>query len=396
VAIVLGRVHRPRRLPAGPARPEPRGPSVDAPTPVAFDLDVTVGTFRLVVAHRAASHRLAILGPSGSGKSITLRSLAGLLGPGVGPVAYGGEPVDAQATEDRHVGYVPQTLGLFPKRTVWQQVCFGAGSDPSLAAWWLDTLDLEGLDLRRPDELSGGQRQRVSLAQALARSPRLLLLDEPFSALDAPVRHQLRQEVRRLQRDAGLSTVLVTHDPEEAALLADEVVVLSDGRVLQSGTIEDVFTHPASPRVAGLLGVANLTPAVATSDPYPGVRCGSTVIACSHHLPPGTDVIWGVRAERIAVAGAGAYRADVVDAVDLGALSALQLRLEGGDILHARVLGRTPLATGASCRVDIEPDAICVWAAPCDPPERSTRVAPLAGIGSGPLAGTDSSLAGTD
>src|SRR5699024_2324502 len=110
------------------------------------------------------------------------------------------------------------------------------------------------------DELSGGQRQRVAIAQALARSPRLLLLDEPFSSLDAVVRDDLRMQLRRLQHEANLSTVLVTHDPEEAALLADEILVISDGRLMQAGKTADVYRRPASPEVAQLLGIPNLVP----------------------------------------------------------------------------------------------------------------------------------------
>ena len=136
----------------------------------------------------------------------------------------------------------------------------------ALAAYWLDHLHLDGLQDRYPDQISGGQRQRVALAQALCRSPELLLLDEPFSALDAPVRFELRRELRRLQHETGLATVLVTHDPEEAAFLADEVIVISDGRALQSGSTGDLFTRPSSPEVARLLGIANLHRAVVDSD----------------------------------------------------------------------------------------------------------------------------------
>ena len=134
-----------------------------------------------------------------------------------------------------------------------------------MAAWWLEHLGLEGLEDRYPDELSGGQQRRVALARALAIEPRMLLLDEPFTGLDAPVRDRLRRELRRLQREAGLCTVIVTHDPEEAALLADEIVVLDDGRVLQAGTREQVFRAPSSPEVAALLGIANARRGVAVT-----------------------------------------------------------------------------------------------------------------------------------
>ena len=235
-------------------------PPVTTPTSVSFDLDVTVGTFRLRVAHQAASHRIAILGPSGAGKSITLRAIAGFLGPAAGTVRFNSDLVSRVPVEARHLGYVPQGLALFPDRTVWQQVLFATGADPALAAWWLRTLHLEDLRDRLPGQISGGQRQRVALARALAHQPRLVLLDEPFNALDAPVRDELRRELRRLQAQTGLSTVLVTHDPEEAALLADEILVIDEGRLLQAGPRAEVFNRPASPQVARLLGIPNLSP----------------------------------------------------------------------------------------------------------------------------------------
>ena len=231
-----------------------------------FDIDATVGTFRLRVAHPESGHRLAVVGPSGSGKSVTLRVLAGLLGPDAGTVTYGGVDVSRTAPERRRLGYVPQGFGLIPGRTVWQQAVFGVHADPARAAWWLETLHLDGLLDRLPEQLSGGQRQRVSLARALAGDPRVVLLDEPFSALDAPVRAELRRELRRLQREVNLSTVLVTHDPEEAAMLADEIVVVSDGQVLQSGSCRDVYQRPASAEIGRLLGIDNLFEGVAGAD----------------------------------------------------------------------------------------------------------------------------------
>ena len=191
---------------------------------------------------------------------MTLKSLAGLLGAAVGQVSYNDEAVAArpdrrQAHRLRPAGpgplSAPDGSGAAPVR---------GGRRSGLGAWWLHTLGLDGLEDRLPHQLSGGQRQRVSLAQALSRSPRLVLLDEPFSALDAPVREELRHELRRLQRDAGLSTVLVTHDPEEAAFLADEILVIADGQILQAGLSREVYHRPASPRVARLLGIENLLP----------------------------------------------------------------------------------------------------------------------------------------
>jgi len=375
VAVVVSRQRRPRRPSAPSPLPERRPPAVGEPTRVSFDLDVTLGTFHLVLAHRATSHRLAILGPSGAGKSLTLRSLAGLLGSDVGTVAYNGEQVQMVPTEDRRVGYAPQSLALFPHRTVWQQVMFAADADPRLAAWWLDTLHLGGLERRFPDQLSGGERQRVGLAQALTRSPRVVLLDEPFSALDAPVRDELRREVRRLQYETGLSTVLVTHDPEEAALLADEVVVIAGGRLLQSGSREDVYTRPASPEVARLLGMHNLNRARSVSTT--AVANGAVTIATSPHgLAPGTEVVWCVRPEHIDLSASGPYRAEVIDVADLGAVTAATVRLVDGTELYIRTAKPGDLIVGGQCRFDLDPVAITVWPAAIETGARTSFATP--------------------
>jgi molybdate transport system permease protein len=330
---------------------------------VSFDLDATVGTFRLQCAHQTQSHRLAILGPSGSGKSVTLRSLAGLLGPDAGTVTYGSEAVSSLAPEDRGVGYVPQGFGLFPHRTLWQQVLFASDADAGLAAWWLDTLQLNGLEERLPHELSGGQRQRVSLARALSRGPRVLLLDEPFSGLDAPVREELRRELRRLQRERGLSTVIVTHDPEEAALLADEVVVIDNGHVLQAGPVRAVYRRPSSPLVARLVGVQNVHEGVAVSPVE--LRVGTAVIRTARHgAPDGAPVLWCIRPELVNLSARGQYPASVLDSADLGGVTAAVVRLAGGPELRLRTTAPMDPAPGSFCRVDLDPDAITVWESP--------------------------------
>ena len=343
-AVLLSQFRIPRRAaalaPAVPPEPAPR-------TAVSFDLDVRVGSFHLLVAHEAKSHRLAILGPSGSGKSMTLRSLAGLIR-GAGTVCYGGRP--QPRVEERRVGYVPQGQTLFPHMRVRDQVLFGTESDPGLASYWLETLGLSGLEDRRPDELSGGQRQRVSLATALARRPRLVLLDEPFSALDAPVRAELRHEVRRLQL-AGLSTVLVTHDAEEAALLADEVVVVSGGRLLQGGPTTEVYGHPASPEVARLVGFELLEGAAEAGL----VRCGHLLLAAdAGDVAEGEPVLWGVRPEDVTIHAGGRYEAEVVDVAPLGATAEVTLALDGGQ-LHVRTSERV----SERARFDLE--RVVVW-----------------------------------
>jgi ABC-type Fe3+/spermidine/putrescine transport system ATPase subunit/ABC-type sulfate transport system permease component len=389
LAIAAVRVRRPARVRHRPI-PAPLAPVPTPPTPVGFDIDATVGTFRLRVAHAESGHRLAVVGPSGSGKSVTLRVLAGLLGPDAGTVSYGGVEVSRTATERRRIGYVPQGFGLLPGRTVWQQAVFGVHADPARAAWWLETLHLDGLLDRLPEQLSGGQRQRVSLARALATDPRVVLLDEPFSALDAPVRAELRRELRRLQRDVNLSTVLVTHDPEEAAMLADEIMVVSDGQVLQSGRCRDVYQRPASPEIGRLLGIDNLfegtagangvllaggerTPDVPGDGGPPGLATG---------LTPGARLLWQVPPEALRVRpgpspsdahsstvdlGQGSVdlgKGRVTDIVDLGRTVEVVVSLSSGIELRARTLEVPDLTVGAPCQVETDREAVSVWPEP--------------------------------
>jgi molybdate transport system permease protein len=277
-------------------------------------------------------------------------------------VSYGADVVTDIATPSRHVGYVPQNLGLFPGRTVWQQLLFATDSDATLAAWWLQTLQLDGLQDRLPHQLSGGQRQRVSLAQALSHRPRVVLLDEPFSALDAPVREELRDQLRRLQRDSGLSTVLVTHDPEEAALLADEILVIDDGRLLQAGTRAEVYNRPASPQVARLLGIPNLNRARVSS--ATAIRSGELLVAAdAAGLPVGGEVLWCVRPDRVHVDADGPYPATVIDVADIGTQTLLTIALAGGPQLRVRTTDVVDLAEGDACRVELSPAAITMWPA---------------------------------
>lgn len=362
VAVVLFQIRRPERWRGRAALPAPTAPTAVAPTPVTFDLDHSVGSFRLRLAHHATSHRLAILGPSGSGKSMTLKCLAGLYGPGVGSVRFGDDAVEGIAPERRHVGYTPQGTGLFPTKTVWQQLRFATDADPRLAAWWLETLGIAGLADRFPHQLSGGQRQRVSLAQAMSRRPRLVLLDEPFSALDAPVRDELRRELRRLQLRTGLSTVLVTHDPEEAALLADEVVVVAGGRLLQAGRVSEVYTRPASPEVARLLGIQNLLRA--TVHGIDRIRVGQlTVMAPTGEQVTGTEVLWCIRPEHVVIDDGGPVPATVVDAADIGGVGSYVVELDGDVELRVRNADPVLLGPGQACRLTLPPERITLWPA---------------------------------
>jgi iron(III) transport system ATP-binding protein len=204
----------------------------------------------------------ALLGPSGSGKTTLLRLVAGFEAPDAGTVTLGGRLVAGAGAwvepEHRGVGLVPQGDTLFPHLTVGENVAFGVRRHPARAA---RALDLVGLGHRRdshPGELSGGERQRVALARALAPDPGLVLLDEPFSSLDAALRGRLRREVVGALRGAGATGVLVTHDQEEALGLADRVAIVHDGRVVQCGRPTDLYWRPADAWVARFLGEVNV------------------------------------------------------------------------------------------------------------------------------------------
>lgn len=361
--------------------PVARRPHAPAKAPITFAIRWHLGDFHLSVAHHADVLRLAVLGPSGSGKSVLLRCLAGLYGTAPGPVAYGHRRVDAVATEQRRIGYVGQGFGLFPHLNVWEQLLFARGAAPEAAAYWLHALQLTGLERRLPSELSGGQRQRVALAQALARSPDVLLLDEPLSALDAPVRSELRRELRRLQRDSGISTVLVTHDPDEAALLADHVIVVAGGRVLQQGSVADLYARPRSPEVAGLLGVRNVAEASVSSDGR--LRCdgGFTLPAPLDPSRVGTRVLWRVNPSDVlaspgspGVGERGAFGAQLIDLSALGGRVEARLELATGLALDADGEGLDEADVGTDVRVTVAPDAVHVWPAEPPPEERSGPV----------------------
>ncbi len=194
--------------------------------PLSFAFHRQLDGFALDVAWCTKVRRLAILGASGSGKSLTLRLIAGVDEVPVGRLTLAGRDLFSCPPERRAIAYVPQNYGLFPHLTVARQLGFAVGHDADLAHRWIARLGLRGLEHRLPDALSLGQQQRVALARAFSRPAELLLLDEPFSALDAPLRMQLRRELRVLQDDIEATTILVTHDPEEAFLLADELLIL--------------------------------------------------------------------------------------------------------------------------------------------------------------------------
>lgn len=214
---------------------------------------------------------VALLGPSGSGKTTLLRLIAGLERPTEGTVFFGEEDASQHSVQERNVGFVFQHYALFRNMSVLENVAFGLKVRPRAtrppkseirrrALELLDLVQLSGLDKRFPNQLSGGQRQRVALARALAIEPRVLLLDEPFGALDAQVRRELRKWLREIHDKTGHTTVFVTHDQQEALELSDRLVVMSQGRIEQVGTPDDVYDTPNSPFVFGFIGESSRLP----------------------------------------------------------------------------------------------------------------------------------------
>jgi sulfate transport system ATP-binding protein len=239
---------------------------------------------------------VALLGPSGGGKSTVLRIIAGLEIPDVGEVLLHGKVATRARVQDRNIGFVFQNYALFRHMTVRENVAFGLSirrrPKTEIAAAvdeLLSLVQLAGLGERYPSELSGGQRQRVALARALAPSPALLLLDEPFGALDAKVRVELREWIRKLHKAKGITSVFVTHDQEEAMDLADRVIVLHRGRVEQIGTPEEIYDRPATEFVASFVGSMNVLDGQ--------VHEGRTALGTlAIHAPPGTGDGASVRA----------------------------------------------------------------------------------------------------
>jgi molybdate transport system ATP-binding protein len=238
---------------------------------LSLDLDHGLRSFRLEVALEVGRETVALVGPSGAGKSSVLRAVAGLLRPERGVVKLGDETwLDRERGVDlpperRSVGLVFQEYALFPHLDVRGNVAFGASGGGAVAQL-LERMRIAHLAHARPSDLSGGERQRVALARALARAPDVLLLDEPLSALDAHTRHAVRAELHELLAEVRIPTLLVTHDFEDAATLADRVGVLVDGRVLQAGSPQELVATPRDPFVASFTG-ANLLHGVARVGP---------------------------------------------------------------------------------------------------------------------------------
>ena len=255
---------------------------------------------------------LTLLGPSGCGKTTTLRLIAGFESPSGGEVLIGGQAVQNLPAYKRPVNTVFQNYALFPHLSVLDNVAFGlrmkrvpAEERRRRAAEALGMVRLEGMERRKPAQLSGGQQQRVALARALANRPSVLLLDEPLGALDLKLRRAMQIELRRLNREVGITFIYVTHDQEEALAMSDRIAVMSQGRMLQVGTAEEIYEHPTSRFVADFIGETNLLPGriVSVADGIATVELpgGGAVRGRAGTAGPGAEVTLAVRPERVAI-----------------------------------------------------------------------------------------------
>jgi iron(III) transport system ATP-binding protein len=265
-----------------------------------------------------AKELFLLLGPSGCGKTTILRSVAGFAQPDAGSVWFGQEDVTRLPPHARQAGMVFQSFALWPHMTVAENVAFGLkersvpkNEIASRVEGALESTQIRGFGPRRIDELSGGEQQRVALARALVVRPRCLLLDEPLASLDARLRRSMREEVRRICKSFGLTTIYVTHDQKEALAIADRVAVMQDGRILQVGCPNEVYRRPRSPAVARFVGETNLVRGRVTSWEASGIGIDSplgALVATSEQsfVPSGGDRVWiSIRPECFRLATAG-------------------------------------------------------------------------------------------
>ncbi|HMS95736.1 MAG TPA: ABC transporter ATP-binding protein [Tabrizicola sp.] len=321
----------------------------------------------------AENEFFTLLGPSGCGKTTLLRLIGGFDQPTSGQIAIFGRDVAGLPPEDRPVNTVFQHYALFPHLTVAQNIGFALrmlgrpkAEIAKTVGRMVALVGLEGMEGRRPDQLSGGQKQRVALARALAPGPKILLLDEPLSALDAKLRQRMRSELKALQRETGIAFVFVTHDQDEALAMSDRIAVLQGGRIQQVGRPEEIYETPANRFVADFIGGANLIPARIGTGGAEAVGLG--VIPAGGD--PGAAVTLAIRPERIGlVAEAQRQSGDlgplrVAERIYMG--NELSFRLEGAEVpLHVTLprgglRGAQDFAPGDSVCLRPEPGALRV------------------------------------
>jgi ABC-type Fe3+/spermidine/putrescine transport system ATPase subunit len=310
---------------------------------------------------------MTLLGPSGCGKTTILRAIAGFVAPDAGRIAVGGTDITGLAPERRQTAMVFQNYALFPHMTVAQNVAFGlkmrrlarAAIAPKVEQA-LALVRLGELAGRYPAELSGGQAQRCALARALVTEPRVLLLDEPFGALDQNLREAMQVELRKLQQRLGITTIVVTHDQQEALILSDLIAVMNAGRIEQLAPPIEVYDHPATRFVAGFIGTANVLTGRVTARAADGFALGLAAgVLRLPGVPPGDEVAIAIRPEAIRLDGTGdGFAGTIAFATNLGSRVLYEVELAGGLKLgvEEQRQDKTRLrAVGETVRVGIDP-----------------------------------------
>ncbi len=322
---------------------------------------------------------VALLGPSGCGKTTIVQAIAGHVRPTAGRIILRGRDVTGDPPKDRHAGIMFQRSTLYPHMTVGENVAYGLKAREigprerdERAREFLELVALSEQSDAYPPELSGGQKRRVELARALAPQPDVLLLDEPLSALDRPLRERLREEIARIQDETGVTTLFVTHDQEEAMALADRLVVMSDGRVSGVGTPRSLYRSPPTRFVASFLGRSNAFSATVVDRHPPTLRVGDRTVSpsdCEITVTEGSSVTCHVRPEDLStrisdVAETGgtclSLPGEVVSIADVGHRYDLTVRTATGDELTVEMSERPPEA-GSRITVEIPPERITVF-----------------------------------
>jgi putative spermidine/putrescine transport system ATP-binding protein len=298
----------------------------------------------------AAGELVAFLGPSGCGKTTTLRMVAGFVDPTSGAIRVQGRDITGLAPNKRDMGMVFQSYALFPHMTVTRNIAFGLyargvpRSEVALRVTAaLELVGLVGMEDRYPRQLSGGQQQRVALARVLALRPKLLLFDEPLSNLDAKLRVQMRHEIRRLQKEVGITALFVTHDQEEAMTIADRIVVINRGRIEQAGTPGEIYDHPATRFVADFIGTANLIAGTVRNGCFQSTR------GLELPLPPGTaaherHMALAIRPEKVDIEprpSPGQLTGTITRRTRLGSVIEYELVLTSGESIIVQEHGRS-------------------------------------------------------